>query len=124
MIIFCKDFNKWLTYRRGVWYPSIESEGTEIMKDHPSHKAEVVALKRIEGQVRGLQKMIEDKRYCVDILTQIASVMGALLRVQDNILEKHLHMCVTSALKGTSETEKQKKINEMLIMIKKFRRNV
>lgn len=93
------------------------------MKDHPCHKAEIVALKRIEGQIRGLQKMIEEKRYCVDILTQIASAVGALLRVQDNVLEKHLHMCVTSALKGKSEIEKQNKINEMLVLIKKFRRN-
>lgn len=90
---------------------------------YPCHKESIVALKRIEGQVRGIQKMIEDGRYCVDILTQIASAVGALLRVQDNVLEKHLHMCVTSALKGKSEVEKQNKVNEMLVLIKKFRRN-
>ena len=98
-------------------------EGDLRMKKHPCHKEQIVALKRIEGQVRGVQKMVEEKRYCVDILTQIASVVGALLGVQDNVLEKHLHMCVTSAFKGKSEVEKQNKINEMFVLIKKFRRN-
>ena len=91
--------------------------------EHPNHSNQIVALKRIEGQVRGLQKMIEDNKYCVDILTQTSAVVGALLRVQDNILEKHLHMCVTSALKGQSEVEKQSKVNEILVLIKKFRKN-
>ena len=93
------------------------------MSDYPSHNSEIVALKRVEGQIRGVQKMIEEKRYCVDILTQLASAVGALLRVQDNVLEKHLNMCVTSAMKGKSDIEKQKKVNEMLVLIKKFRRN-
>ena len=91
--------------------------------DHPSHNEHIVALKRIEGQVRGLQKMIEEQRYCVDILTQVSSVVGALLRVQDGILEKHLQMCVAGTLKGKSEAEKQTKINEILALIKKFRKN-
>ncbi len=92
------------------------------MKHHPNHSNQIVALKRIEGQVRGLQKMIEENKYCVDILTQTAAVVGALLRVQDNILEKHFQMCVSSALKGKSELEQQNKINEMLVLMKKFRR--
>jgi CsoR family transcriptional regulator, copper-sensing transcriptional repressor len=93
------------------------------MKDTPNHNDQLVALKRIEGQVRGLEKMIEEKRYCVDIMTQISSVVGALLRVQDNILDKHMQMCVTTALKGKSEEEKLSKINEILTLIKKFRKN-
>ncbi len=94
------------------------------MSANPTHSDQIVALKRIEGQVKGLQKMIEENRYCVDILTQTASVVGALLRVQDKVLEKHLQMCVKNTLEGTSEAEKQKKINEMLELMKKFRRNV
>ncbi|OGX25514.1 MAG: hypothetical protein A2Y03_08445 [Omnitrophica WOR_2 bacterium GWF2_38_59] len=92
------------------------------MSKNPCHRDQLNSLRRIEGQIRGIQKMIEENRYCVDVLTQTASVVGALLRVQDNILEKHLNMCVTNALKGKSEDEKQKKINEMLALIKKFRR--
>lgn len=92
------------------------------MSKNPCHRDQLNSLRRIEGQIRGIQKMIEENRYCVDVLTQTASVVGALLRVQDNILEKHLNMCVTSALKGKSEDDKQKKINEMLALMKKFRR--
>jgi len=93
------------------------------MTPNPSHSNNLVALKRIEGQVRGLQKMIEEKRYCVDILTQITSVNGALLRVQDKILETHMNCCLNNALKGKSEAERQKKINEMFGLLKKFRKN-
>ncbi|MFV9511126.1 metal-sensitive transcriptional regulator [Tepidibacillus sp. LV47] len=57
-------------------------------------------LKRIEGQVRGIQKMVEDKRYCVDILTQIAAVRAALDKVGLAVLEKHTHGCVQKAIKS------------------------
>ncbi len=92
------------------------------MKKNPCHDDQLVALRRIEGQVRGVQKMVEEKRYCVDIMTIISSVVGALLRVQDKILEKHLNMCVTNAMAGNSEIEKQKKIEEILALVKKFRK--
>lgn len=93
------------------------------MSPHPSHDSNLVALKRIEGQVRGLQKMIEEKRYCVDILTQITSVNGALLRVQDKILETHMNSCLNGALKGKSEAARKKKINEMFGLLKRFRKS-
>ena len=59
------------------------------MKKNPSHKDNIVALRRIEGQVRGVQKMIEDGKYCIDILNQINAVKGALGRVEEKILKKH-----------------------------------
>ncbi|VAW12461.1 hypothetical protein MNBD_BACTEROID05-1348 [hydrothermal vent metagenome] len=90
---------------------------------HPSHSESLVGLKRIEGQVRGLQKMIEDSRYCVDILTQISSVSAALMRVQDKILERHLNGCLKGAVKSKSESEKQKKIDEIFELLKKFRKS-
>ena len=93
------------------------------MKDNPSHDNQLIALKRIEGQTRGLQKMIEEKRYCVDIMTQISSVVGALLKVQENILDKHIQMCVVDALKGKSAAEKEIKIKEILAVLKKVRKN-
>ena len=94
-----------------------------MTKEYPSHDDQIVALKRIEGQVRGIIKMIDEKRYCVDILTQLSSISGALLKVQENILEKHLGSCVVHALSGKSELEKHKKINEIIVLIKKFRKN-
>jgi len=90
---------------------------------HPDHKKNLDALRRIEGQVRGLQKMIEEKRYCIDILTQISAVNAALFRVQDKILERHLNGCLKSAIKSPSEGEKQEKIDEIFELLKKFRKN-
>jgi DNA-binding FrmR family transcriptional regulator len=89
---------------------------------HPSHEEQTVFLNRIEGQVRGVRKMIEEKRYCVDILTQLHSIIGAILRVENKILKKHLEGCVAYALKGGSENEKQKKIDEIIDLITKFRK--
>lgn len=93
------------------------------MTPHPSHQTQLVALKRIEGQIRGVQKMIEEKRYCVDILTQISSIGGALLRVQDHILQGHLQGCVATAVKSKSEVETQKKMDEIFSLLKRFRKN-
>ena len=92
------------------------------MNNPTTHSEQLVFLKKIEGQVRGIQKMIEDGRYCVDIITQLHSVVGAILRIEEKILHKHIEGCVIGALKGNSKSEKQKKINELLELIAKFRR--
>ena len=92
------------------------------MKKNPSHVDNLVALRRIEGQVRGVQRMIEDRKYCIDILNQIGAIKGALSRVEEKILEKHLWNCVTEAVKGSSQTEKQQKLNEILKLINQARR--
>ena len=89
---------------------------------NPSHKDNIVALRRIEGQVRGVQKMIEEGKYCIDILNQIYAVKGALGRVEEKILKKHFQHCVTDAIKGTSEQEKQQKLDEILKLIHQTRR--
>jgi len=87
------------------------------------HQEQLPALKRIEGQVRGIQRMIEEKRYCVDIITQIHSIVGALYRVENDIFKKHIDGCVVHALKGKSESEKEKKIDEIIGLIQRFRRS-
>ncbi len=91
------------------------------MKKNPSHEDNLVALRRIEGQVRGVQGMIENRKYCIDILNQIYAVRGALARVEERILEKHFQHCVTEAVKGSSEKEKQQKLNEILKLIHQTR---
>ncbi|RJP29569.1 MAG: transcriptional regulator [Candidatus Omnitrophota bacterium] len=93
------------------------------MKQITTHEEQLAFLRKIEGQIRGIQKMIQDKRYCVDIITQIHSIIGALYRVEDEILRKHLDGCVVSALKGKSDSDKQKKIEEIMSLITKFRRS-
>ena len=92
------------------------------MKKNTSHKDSLIALKRIEGQVRGVQRMIEDRKYCIDILNQIHAVKGALSRVEEKILEKHFQNCVTEAVRGSPEEEKQQKLDEILKLIHQTRR--
>ena len=92
------------------------------MKKHPSHADNLVALRRIEGQVRGVHKMIEDRKYCIDILTQTHAIKGALSRIEEKILEKHFRHCVTDAVKGASEKEKEQKLDEILKLIHRTRK--
>jgi DNA-binding FrmR family transcriptional regulator len=89
---------------------------------HPNHNEQIVFLKRIEGQIRGVQKMIEERRYCVDILIQLHSIIGAVLRVESKILKRHLETCVADVLKGSSEAERDRKIEEVIDLITKFRK--
>jgi DNA-binding FrmR family transcriptional regulator len=92
------------------------------MKQPTTHEEQLQFLKKIEGQVAGIQRMITEKRYCVDILMQIRSVIGALRRVEGLIFKKHLDGCVAAALKCESEEEKQKKIDEVIELLEKFRK--
>ena len=92
------------------------------MGTNPSHVDNIVALRRIEGQVRGVQRMIEERKYCIDILNQIYAVKGALGRVEEKILEKHFRNCVTGAVIGSSEKEKQQKMDEIFKLIHQARR--
>jgi len=92
------------------------------MRQPTTHKEQLVFLKKIEGQVRGIQRMIDEKRYCVDIITQIHSVIGALYRVENEVFKKHIDGCVVSALKVGSEKEKQKKIAEVVELLSRFRK--
>ncbi len=92
------------------------------MNRNPDHIDNLTALRRIEGQVRGIQGMIEERKYCIDILTQIQAVKGALSRVEEKILEKHFRNCVARTLKGTSEKDKRQKIDEIMNLIHKTRK--
>jgi len=94
----------------------------ETMKQLTTHDEQLEFLKKIEGQVRGIQRMIDQKRYCVDIITQVHSIIGALYRVEDKIFKKHIDGCVVHALEGKSEVEKQKKIEEITKLIARFRK--
>lgn len=92
------------------------------MEPKATHEAQLVYLKKIEGQIRGIQKMIAERRYCVDILTQLHSVMGAIAHVEENVLRKHLEGCVGGALRSRSGAEKAKKIDEVIDLISKLRK--
>lgn len=77
-----------------------------VAVDHDAKERNLTRLRRIEGQVRGLHKMVEEDRYCADILTQISSVHEALRAVGRELLRNHLKHCATSAIKvGADEAE-------------------
>ena len=93
-----------------------------MTKHKTVHGEQITYLRKIEGQVRGLQKMIEEERYCVDILTQLHSVIGAMKRVETEVFRKHLDGCVAGALKGASDKERQKKIDEVVELLVRFKK--
>ena len=77
-------------------------------------------LRRIEGQVQGLQRMIDNDAYCVDILLLISAVQGALEQVQKLLLGRHIESCVTEAIRSGSKSERQQKIEELLDVFARF----
>ena len=89
----------------------------------PEKKAIVSRLRRIEGQVRGLEGMVEDDRYCIDILTQISAVSTALDGVALKILESHVEHCVTGALASGDPEEADEKRRELFEAIHRFTRS-
>lgn len=87
---------------------------------HPDHKVELPRLNRISGQVDGVKKMIEEGRYCPDIMTQIKAIRSALKSVEANLLERHIAGCVTQAIKGGTKKEQEVKIAEIKDLFKKM----
>ncbi len=69
---------------------------------------------RIEGQVRGLSRMVEDDRYCIDIITQISAVRAALRRAEEEILREHVSHCVEHAITSGNKHDQRKKISELI----------
>ena len=74
-------------------------------------------LSRIEGQVRGLAKMVDDDRYCIDIVTQISAVRAALRRVEEEILRDHVAHCVEHAISSGDKADQRRKIAELMEVV-------
>lgn len=87
-----------------------------------TQEEEIVRLNRIEGQIRGVKKMIEEKRYCIDILTQLSSIVGAIMSVEENILSRHLKGCVQESFVKGSREDRAQKIEEVIEVLRKFRK--
>lgn len=87
-----------------------------------NHKEVLDRLRRIEGQVRGVQKMVEEERYCIEILTVLRSVVAALGKVEEVILRRHLETCVSQAMRSGSEREQDEKIDEVMQVLSQFGR--
>ncbi|MBN1523453.1 MAG: metal-sensitive transcriptional regulator [Spirochaetales bacterium] len=80
-------------------------------------------LNKIEGQIRGIYKMIDEGRYCIDILSQTRAVAAAMRRVEDIIMHQHLHTCVADSMKSGDVSDQHAKIEEIMDVFSKFRKN-
>jgi DNA-binding FrmR family transcriptional regulator len=76
-------------------------------------------LNRVEGQVRGITRMVEDGRYCIDVLTQIRAVRAALVRVETEMLKAHLDHCIESAIVSGDQDEQRKKASELIDLLER-----
>ncbi len=85
-------------------------------------KATINRLNRIEGQVRGIGRMLEDERYCIDVLQQVQAIKSALAKVEDAILKDHAATCVDRAIESGNEVEQRKKFEELVDLIAKMKR--
>jgi DNA-binding FrmR family transcriptional regulator len=79
-------------------------------------------LAKVEGQVRGIAKMVEEKRYCIDILTQVAAVHEALRAVSREIVQEHMTSCVARAMRSGDATEAERVSREMSELLDRFTR--
>lgn len=87
---------------------------------HPGHQTQLPRLKRIQGQVAGLLRMVEEDRYCGDILTQLRAVQAALEAVQQGILKSHIEHCVADAIESGDHRERDAKLTELFEILRRF----
>ena len=87
------------------------------MKNHPSHNKQIASLKRVEGQIRGIINMVNEEKYCVDILYQIKAAKSALVSVESKILKNHIESCVKNSLENKNDVDA--KVSELLKLINK-----
>ena len=82
------------------------------------HKPGLVSrLNRVEGQVRGVTKMVQEDRYCIDVLTQIAAIKAALSKVESEILKDHLHHCIEGAIVSGDANAQREKAAELVTLL-------
>lgn len=86
---------------------------------HASHRAQLPRLRRVEGQVRGVARMVEEGRYCVDIITQIQAARAALARIEREVLEAHANACVAAAAASGDATAQAEKLAELTILLRR-----
>ena len=87
---------------------------------HPDHRDQLTRVNRIAGQVEGIKRMIEEQRYCPDILVQTRAIRSALLALEGKLLDRHLDHCVAEAFTSGSASEREKKIAELQSLYRRF----
>jgi DNA-binding FrmR family transcriptional regulator len=86
-----------------------------------AREAMLARLSRIEGQVRGVRRMVEDGRACAEVLPQLRSVINALCRVQDLTLHQHVRRCVRESFDARASEERERKVEEVLLLLSRYR---
>ena len=87
--------------------------------EHADHKSQLTRLRRIEGQVRGVANMVEEGKYCVNILHQIKAIRSSLKGLETQILESHINHCVHKAINSSDKKKSEKMVEEIVDLIKK-----
>lgn len=87
---------------------------------HPCHHAQVKLLNRVIGQLEGVRRMVDDQRYCVDILVQTRAAAAALKKVELQILKTHMDHCVNEAFESKSPAKSAAKVNELVELMQRF----
>lgn len=95
------------------------SKDKKCCDSHPDHSEELKRLNRLAGQVEGIKKMIGERRYCVDIMTQLKAIQSASKSIEANILKRHFEACVTVALSQKTKGKRDEKIEELMKLFKK-----
>lgn len=90
------------------------------MTGHTSHKTQLPRLKRARGQVDGVIRMIEDERYCVDVLTQLRAARAALRRVEQAVLREHAEHCIAGAAQSKKPAEAEAKLEELFQALERY----
>lgn len=80
-------------------------------------KSALNRLRRIEGQVRGIARMVEDDRYCIDVITQVQAVRAALGRIEQEVLKNHVATCVEHAIRSGNASEQRRHVAELMDVI-------
>jgi DNA-binding FrmR family transcriptional regulator len=111
-----RSYSSLLTYTLGGYMIPAEIGG-DMKGNKTRHDENLNRLSRIDGQVRGVRRMVEEGEYCIDIVTQIQAAQSALAAVGKRILRKHMDHCVADALHGSSKKEAAKKIDEVMAIL-------
>ena len=90
------------------------------MSEHPCHKSEIARINRASGQLEAVKRMIEEGKYCVDIISQLRAARNAIKTIELGVLETHINACVTDACSNKNENLKKERIAEIMALLKKY----
>ena len=90
------------------------------MSNYPSHEKQISRINRVIGQLEGIKRMIEDKRYCVEIMSQLCAARNAIKTIELGVLETHIGHCVTEACCSGNDANKEERIREIINLLQKY----